>query len=53
MLSTYLYALVSAGLVMTGVVEPQGPERVAELNPGYMLVPLLLLVKCSSAPLMP
>jgi len=49
-LSTYLNALVSAGFIITGVVEPQPTDATRERNPGYSIVPLLLLVQCISAP---
>lgn len=46
MFSTYINALVDAGLIIAEIVEPQAADEVAELRPGYGVVPAFLLVKC-------
>lgn len=46
-LSTYLNTLVSAGLLITRVLEPQPPAPVLDRNPAYSVVPLLMLVRCT------
>jgi 2-polyprenyl-3-methyl-5-hydroxy-6-metoxy-1,4-benzoquinol methylase len=48
-LSTYLNTLVSAGFVITRMLEPQPPAPVIERGPSYSVVPLLLLVRCIKA----
>lgn len=47
-LSTYLNTLVTAGFNITRMVEPRPPGPVLERNPAYSVVPLLLLVRCTT-----
>jgi len=50
-LATYLNALAAAGLRITHAIEPQRTGSVGTPNPGYSVVPLLLLMRCVSMPL--
>ena len=45
-LSTYLNALMAAGLMIEYMVEPPATGRVAERIPGYREVPVALIVRC-------
>jgi len=44
-LATYLNGLIAAGFQITQIVEPQRTDVTETRNPGYAIVPLLLLVK--------
>ena len=48
-LSTYVNTLVSAGLTIKNVIEPQPTDPMLERNTGYAVVPLLMLVRCTKA----
>lgn len=44
-LATYLNSLIAAGFSITRIVEPQRMDVTETRNPGYSIVPLLLLVR--------
>lgn len=44
-LATYLNSLIAAGFSITRIVEPQRMDVTETRNPGYTIVPLLLLVR--------
>jgi len=47
-LSTYLNALITAGLSLERITEPVATGQLAKRVPGYQEVPLALLILCRS-----
>jgi 2-polyprenyl-3-methyl-5-hydroxy-6-metoxy-1,4-benzoquinol methylase len=46
MLSTYLNAVIDAGLTLERLFELQGKGEIAERIPGYREVPVIMIIKC-------
>ena len=49
-LSTYVNALIKAGLRLEQIHEPRAPDDLADLIPGYLEVPPFLAARCSKDP---
>ena len=49
-LSTYVNALIKAGLRLEQIHEPRAPDDLAERIPGYLEVPPFLAARCSKDP---
>jgi ubiquinone/menaquinone biosynthesis C-methylase UbiE len=46
MLSTYLNAIIDAGLTLERLIELQGTGEIAERIPGYREVPVIMIIRC-------